>query len=334
MKRLRYFFNLPKIYFSYIFRTKKCNYLPIRLWIETSSRCNLACRLCVNKDIDPSLKGDMDFKLYKKIIDDVKQYVFDVNLFHRGEPLLNPHIIDMIRYANGNGIKTRIHTNGMLLNETLSREIIKAGLNLISFSFDGYTKETYEKNRIGGTYEKALDNIITFLKLKKELKSGTPFTIVQVMEFDENLSREEFKIQKQNFIKNFENLPLDKIVIRNPHNWGGLLELEGIEKIDRTNSRVIPCTFPWYSLTIFYNGKVYLCPQDFEGEILVGDASKDSIRNIFNNEVMSRIRTDFKNKTIEGISPCNNCDRIWRRTFAGIPIEYLNVFLKDSIRKN
>ena len=333
MKRLRYFFNLPKIYFSYIFRTKKCNYLPIRLWIETSSRCNLACRLCVNKDIDPSLKGDMDFELYKKIIDDVKQYVFDVNLFHRGEPLLNPHIIDMIRYANGNGIKTRIHTNGILLNETLSREILNAGLNLISFSFDGYTKETYEKNRIGGTYEKALNNIITFLKLKKELKSRTPFTIVQVMEFDENLSREEFKIQKQNFIKNFENLPLDKIVIRNPHNWGGLLELEGIEKIDRTNSRIIPCTFPWYSLTIFYNGKVYLCPQDFDGEILVGDTSKDTIRNIFNNEVMSRIRTDFKNKTIKDISPCNNCDRVWRKTFAGIPREYLNVFLKDSIRK-
>src|SRR4030065_1433530 len=328
MKKIGHFLNLPKIYFSYIFRTKKCNYLPIRLWIETSSRCNLACRLCVNKDIDPSLKGDMDFELYKKIIDDVKQYVFDVNLFHRGEPLLNPHIIDMIRYANGNGIKTRIHTNGMLLNETLSREIIKAGLNLISFSFDGYTKETYEKNRIGGTYEKTLDNIITFLKLKKELKSGTPFTIVQVMEFDENLSREEFKIQKQNFIKNFENLPLDKIVIRNPHNWGGLLELEGIEKIDRTNSRIIPCTFPWYSLTIFYNGKVYLCPQDFDGEILVGDTSKDTIRNIFNNEVMSRIRTDFKNKTIKDISPCNNCDRVWRKTFAGIPREYLNVFLK------
>jgi len=334
MKKIGHFLNLPKIYFSYIFRTKKCNYLPIRLWIETSSRCNLACRLCVNKDIDASLKGDMDFDLYKKIINDVWRYVFDVNLFHRGEPLLNPRIIDMIKYANSKAIKTRIHTNGVLLNENLSREIIKAGLNLISFSFDGYSKDTYEKNRIGGTYEKTLDNIITFLKLKKELKSKTPFTIVQIMEFDENLFGCDFEIQKNNFMKNFENLSLDKIVIRNPHNWGGLLEIEGIEKIDKSRAKIIPCTFPWYSLTIFYNGKVYLCPQDFEGEILAGDASRDSIKDIFNNEVMTGMRTNFKNKTIEDISPCNNCDRIWRQTVAGIPKEYLKVFLKDSMRKN
>jgi radical SAM protein with 4Fe4S-binding SPASM domain len=334
MKKIRYFLSLPKIYFSYIFRTKKCYYLPIRLWIETSSRCNLACRLCVNKDIDPSLKGDMDFNLYRKIIDDISQYVFDINLFHRGEPLINPRIVDMIKYANRKAIKTRIHTNGALLNENLSREIIKSGLNLISFSFDGYTKNTYEKNRIGASYEKTLDNIITFLKLKKELKSRTPFTIIQIIEFDEDLSKEDFEIQKNNFMKRFENLPLDKVVIRNPHNWGGLLEMEGIDKIDKSHSKIIPCTFPWYSLTIFYNGKVYLCPQDFEGEIPVGDASKDSIRDIFNNEVMTGMRSNFKNKTIEDISPCNNCDRIWRQTVAGIPREYLKVFLKDSMRKN
>lgn len=334
MKKIRYFLGLPKIYFSYISRTKKCNYLPIRLWIETSGRCNLACRLCINKDIDPSLKGDMDFDLYKKIIDDVWKHVYDVNLFHRGEPLLNPRILDMIKYANSKGIKTRIHTNGVLLNENLSREIINAGLNLISFSFDGYTKDTYEKNRIGASYEKTLDNIITFLKLKKELKSKTPFTIVQIMEFDENLSRVDFELQKNNFIKKFENLPLDKIVTRKPHNWGGLLEIEGIGKIDKSKSKIIPCTFPWYSLTISYDGKAYLCPQDFECEILVGDASRDSVKDIFNNEVMSRMRTNFKNRTIEGIGPCNNCDRIWRQTAAGIPKEYLKVFLKDSMRKN
>jgi len=334
MKKLWHFLNLPKIYFSYIFRTNKCNYPPIRLWIETSSRCNLACRLCANKSIDPSLKGDMDFDLYKKIIDDVWRYVFDVNLFHRGEPLLNPRIVDMIKYANSKAIKTRIHTNGVPLNENLSREIIKAGLNLISFSFDGYSKDTYEKNRIGASFEKTLDNIITFLKLKKELRSKTPYTIIQTMEFDENLSGDDFKIQKNNFMKKFENLPLDRMVTRNPHNWGGLLELKGIGKIDKSRVKIIPCTFPWYSLTIFYNGKVYLCPQDFEGKIPTGDVSKDSIKDIFNNKTMVKVRTGFKNKTIEGVSPCNNCDRIRRQTVAGIPKEYLKVFLKDSMRKN
>ena len=334
MKKAKHFLNLAKIYFSYLLKKKKVDYLPVRLWVEVSSRCNLACRLCVNKDIEASLKGDLDFGLYRKLIDDAREYIFDVNLFHRGEPLLNKNIVEMVKYANTRGIKTRIHTNGVLLDKDLSRRLITAGLNLISFSFDGYTEVTYEKNRVGATYERTIANIIDFLKIKKELNSKTPFTIVQVMEFDEELSAEDFQEQKNGFLKKFVDLPLDKIIVRNPHNWGGLLDMEGIKKIDKNKSRIIPCTFLWYSLTVFYDGTVYLCPQDFAGQIKVGDLNKESIRDIFNNEKIQGIRERFKNKDISDLKPCNSCDRIWRETIGGIPREYLKIFLKDSIRKN
>lgn len=162
----------------------------------------------------------------------------------------------------------------------------------------------------------------------------TPFTIIQVMEFDEDLSAEDFQKQKNAFVKKFNDLPLDKMVIRNPHNWGGLLDIEGIKRINRDRSRIIPCTFLWYSLTVFYDGKVYLCPQDFAGEIQVGDLNKESIKDIFNNEIIKNMRERFKSKNISDLNPCNSCDRIWRETFAGIPKEYLKVFLKDSIRNN
>lgn len=334
MKKIKYLLRLFLIYFTYIFKKQKASYLPIRLWVETSSRCNLNCRLCVNKDMPINMKGDMDFKLYKKIIDEVKDYVFDVNLFHRGEPLIHPQIVEMIKYASKNNIKTRIHTNGVLLTPELSIKLITSGLNLISFSFDGYTRTTYEKNRIGATFENTLSNIINFLKTKKELNSRTPFANLQVMEFDEEISQKQFQIQKEKFIKNFENLPLDKLVIRTPHNWGGLLDIEGVGKVDRKKARFMACTFPWYALTIFYDGKVHLCPQDFYGELPVGDVNNDSIKIIFNNEIMQNIRKNFRNKKIENLSPCNNCDRCWRETFMGIPREYLGIFLKDSLRKD
>ncbi len=334
MKKIKRLSNLINIYFSYISRKEKCNYLPIRLWIETSARCNLACRLCVNKDIEASLKGDMDFGLFKKIIDEACDYVSDVNLFHRGEPLLNKNIVEMVQYAHNKNIKTRIHTNGTLLDSGISEKLIKAGLNFISFSVDGYTKETYEKNRINAKYDNTMENILDFLKIKKQLGLKTPFTVVQVMEFDESLNQEEFQSQKTQFIKKFDGLGLDKIAIRTPHNWGGLLEIDGIRKIDRKNDKLIPCTFPWYSITVFYNGMAYLCPQDFEGEIPVGDLNKVSLKEIFNNDVIMAVRNRFKNKDVKDLSPCNNCDRIWRQTVAGIPKEYLKAFLKDSIRKN
>ena len=147
-----------------------CDYFPLRIWIELSSRCNLSCRFCVNKNLPSHQRGDMDFSLYKKIIDEIAGKVHDVNLFHRGEPLLNKNIVPMIAYANKKGVRTRIHTNATLMNKELDRKMILAGLDLISFSFDGYVKEIYEKNRTGASFEKSLANIVDFLKVKKKLK--------------------------------------------------------------------------------------------------------------------------------------------------------------------
>jgi MoaA/NifB/PqqE/SkfB family radical SAM enzyme len=216
MKRIKYLLRLVLIYFTFIFKKQTVNYLPIRLWIETSARCNLRCRLCVNRNMPEDLKGNMDFALYRKIIDEARGYVYDINLFHRGEPLINPHIVDMVKYAHENKIKTRLHTNATLLNPEISEGLIKAGLNLISFSFDGYTASIYEKNRIGAAYDKTLVNIIDFLRIKKRLGSKTPFTQLQVMEYDDEISREQFADMKKTFFKNFEGLPLDKFIIRTP----------------------------------------------------------------------------------------------------------------------
>jgi len=286
----------------------------------------------VNRDLPVGEKGDMTLELYKKIIDEISGKVYDINLFHRGEPLMNKNTVSMIAYAGKKGIKTRIHTNATMLNRKLSREIILAGLDLISFSFDGYTKETYEKNRSGASFEESLANIIEFLKIKKQLNSKKPYTAVQVIRNNKSLSTDEAAGQKKNFLKNFKNLPLDKLVTRAPHNWGGLLKIEGLNSTAAKNERVIPCTFPWYSMTIFYDGRVFLCPQDFEGKICLGDLNKSSIGEIFNGRRIKEIRKKFKRRIIDDMIPCKDCDRIRRKTFMNVPGEYLGIFLRDNLR--
>jgi radical SAM protein with 4Fe4S-binding SPASM domain len=391
IKKIKYFYRLLNIYFSYITRKQKVNYLPIKLWVEVSSNCNLKCRLCANKDLPFNEKGYMDFNLYKKIINEAKDFVNEINLFHRGEPLLHSQIIQMIKLAKKFNIKTTIHSNAVLLNKEISTNLIKSGLNTISFSFDGYTKSTYEKNRIGSNFENVLNNIIEFLKIKKELNSKLPYTIIQVMEYDEELSSLEFKKQKTNFINNFVNLPLDKLIIRKPHNWGGSINLQETNKLkfnkknnymglkrdeiinkniniyvgnennkskDNININEIneinedknninnfiasnkklssACTFPWYSLVILFNGKVTPCPQDFFANIILGDVNYESLKDIFNNNKMQKLRNKFKNKTTsfdfsDNFVVCNKCDRCFRETIFGIPKEYLGKFLKDNI---
>jgi radical SAM protein with 4Fe4S-binding SPASM domain len=152
------------------------------------------------------------------------------------------------------------------------------------------------------------------------------------MEFDDELSHKDFQQQRKDFYKIFEGLPIDKFIVRTPHNWGGLLEIENLRKIRSKKDKFIACTFPWYALTIFYNGMVYLCPQDFFGAIPVGDISKESVKEIFNSEIMQNNRRRFRDKNINDIEPCNSCDRCWRKTFMGVPQEYLGVFLKDNLK--
>lgn len=332
MKKISRFFNLAGVYKSYLLKSVNCNYYPIRIWIEASSRCNLKCRFCVNRNLPPEQKGDMDFNLYKKIIDEISGKVHDINLFHRGEPLLNRNIIPMISYAAGSGIKARIHTNATLLDKELSRSIILASLDLISFSFDGYTREIYEKNRSGADFEESLGKIIDFLKIKKQLKSKKPYTIIQVIQQEKELSKKEIGEQRKIFLKNFRNLPLDKIISRTPHNWGGLLEINRLDKKRKGNERVVSCTFPWYSLTIFYDGRVFLCPQDFEGKICLGNLNKNRINEIFNGEIIKSMRETFKSGIIGNTIPCRDCDRITRKTFMNVPLGYLGIFIKDHLR--
>jgi len=330
MNRTRHLLSLAKIFFSYLKRKEVPGYMPSRLWVETTSRCNLACKLCINKDIPASQKKDMDFGLYKKIIDEAAGAIYDINLFHRGEPLLHPQIADMISYGAAKNIRTRLHTNATLLDEELSRGIILAGLDMISFSFDGYTRQEYEKNRTGGDYEKTLENIKGFLRIKKELRAKKPLTIIQVIECGPGKKTKE-RLQQKYFLKSFESHPPDRLIIRRPHNWGGLLESRKPDQDSLSGGSRHACTFPWYSLTIFFNGKVYPCPQDFMGRMPIGDLKKNSIREIFNGPKVRELRKMFKSKGIIKGLPCISCDRIIRDTFMGIPKEYLKAFLKDNI---
>ena len=331
MNRTRHLLNLVKIFFSYLKRKEIPGYMPSRLWIETTSRCNLACGMCINKDMPSSQKKDMDFNLYKKIIDEADGAVYDVNLFHRGEPLLHPQIADMISYAAARKIRTRLHTNATLLDGKLSRDLILAGLDMISFSFDGYTREEYENNRAGADYGRTLENIKGFLRIKKELGANKPLTIIQIIESDSIKKNDKRQQQKAFFLKNFKNHPPDRIVTRKPHNWGGLLNgsTEGIS--DPSGGKRNACTFPWYALTIFFNGKVYPCPQDFMGRMPIGDLKNSSINEIFNGPEIRELRKMFKSEELAESFPCINCDRITRDTFMGIPIEYINAFMKDNI---
>ena len=68
----------------------------------------------------------------------------------------------MIRITRDAGIRTGMSTNATLLDDKRADMLLDSGLDYVILAFDGATKETYEKYRIGATFEKTRENILEF----------------------------------------------------------------------------------------------------------------------------------------------------------------------------
>ena len=327
MTKLEHTLRLGQMALGYWTRQLKPGYMPIRMWIEPTNTCNLRCVMCPQSSERKFKRGFMEFSLFKKIIDEAKHFVYDVNLHHSGESLLHPEILDMVRYTKEAGIYTRLHTNATVLDEETAQGILDAGLDFLSFSFDGYDKETYEGIRRGANFEKTLDNILNFLRLKKTLGTQRPFTIFEVINFSE---KTDDTASRQAFTQQFENLPLDKFVLKEPHNWGGLYDAGGNPLHPE---KYCACTFPWYALVVFWNGNVSPCPQDWFNDLCMGNLKESSIKEVWHGKPLVNLREKMKYKKFQDLNPCASCDLLYRDSFAGIPTSNLKNFFRESIGK-
>jgi radical SAM protein with 4Fe4S-binding SPASM domain len=324
MTRTTYYKRLWRIFRAYKGRRTRLDYMPIRLWIEPTSICNLRCVMCPNKELTKEQKGFMDFELFKKIIDEAKGFVSDVHLLHRGESLLHPDFFKMVRYAHDAGIVTRFHTNGTLLDEDKARRLIEAGLDQFAFSFDGLDKESYESIRVNADFDKTTANILRFLDIKKELKAEKPVTFIELIYFPDVFKRLG-KGALRAFKARFKGLPLDKLHIKELHNWAGDAGTV------RRKKDYSPCTFLWHALIIFWDGSVLPCTQDFFGYYTLGNVKDTTIREIWNNEKMIDLRKKILARDISGLETCSQCDRLWRPKILGIPRQFLGRALRGKM---
>jgi radical SAM protein with 4Fe4S-binding SPASM domain len=320
VSRIDYYRRLFQIFLSYKRKKARLAYLPVRLWVEATSICNLRCVMCPNKDLKKEEKGFMEFDLFRKVIDEARRFAFDVNLIHRGEGLLHPDFVPMVRYAHKAGLTTKFHTNATLLDEDKARALIAAGLDQISFSFDGYDRKTYETIRVNADFEKTLVNIIRFLEIKRELRSKKPYAIFELINFPDLYSPVDRR-QKKEFLSRFRGLPIDRVEIKEMHNWAG--EIDAVSH----GKNYVRCTFLWQALIIFWDGSVLPCTQDFHGYYTLGNVRELSLEQVWNGEKMVRLREKILRQDVSDLETCGRCDRLWRDQILGVPKEYLWKFL-------
>ena len=236
----------------------------------------------------------MKLDLAKNLIDQAKSMnIPSIKLNWRGEPLLNPHLSEIISYAKSSGIAdVIINTNATHLTEQKSIELIQSGLDYIIFSFDGGTKETYESNRVSrfkpNTFESVVANIRRFCELKKQLNSPFPYTRVQCV-----LTPEAF--HEQELYADLFNEYVDEVVVNNYDERGqGSDTLSEVDKniynaklssysldanshyIKQADGQILvskkrlPCDQPHQRMLVTYDGRVSMCCFDWGSMYTIG----------------------------------------------------------------
>ncbi|MBU1854937.1 MAG: radical SAM protein, partial [Nanoarchaeota archaeon] len=136
---------------------------PNTVQIQTSNKCNADCVFCPYSHTEAKKDFQiMDWKLYKKIIDECSENkVQNILPFLFNEPLLNKELVKYINYAKEKNPASviKIFTNGSLLTNKLSKELLDSKIDQVIFSFNGSTKEEYESSMKNLDFEKTKKRI-------------------------------------------------------------------------------------------------------------------------------------------------------------------------------
>ena len=270
---------------------------PLTLAIESTAKCNLFCPMCPRENIYFPPK-DMDLPLFKKIIDESKDFLEFAVPYGVGEPLLNPEIYDMLAYCKSVGVPTGLSTNATVMGRDASRKLIESGLDYIIFAFDGATRETFETYRKGADFDRVRENILAFLQVKKEMKSKI-FCIIQMVALKEN-RREIPELIRMWRVEGIDEVRIKKDEV---HNEGSAIPGDNGSRPPMKH----PCYLLWRGpMYIHYDGTVFPCCYIYPDQP-IGNVKKNSLEEIWNSEKMVQLREAHIRGDLTGFKACQNC---------------------------
>jgi MoaA/NifB/PqqE/SkfB family radical SAM enzyme len=146
-----------------------------KVYIEPTSRCNLACRTCIRNAWDEPM-GYMSPETFQHILDALAGRNPRPSVFFGGfgEPLMHPGIAEMVQKASQVSSRVELITNGLLLSEKLSAQLIEAGLNTLWVSLDGASPESYADVRLSESLKSVLQNISRYRELSRQRYGSEP----------------------------------------------------------------------------------------------------------------------------------------------------------------
>ncbi len=146
-----------------------------KVYIEPTSRCNLACRMCIRNSWEET-QGDMTEATFQRLMESLENLQDKPTIVFGGfgEPLFHPRIIEMVRQAKMVASRVELITNGLLFSEELALEFIRLSLDLVWFSLDRLHTDAYADGANPAPNIEEL-NYLRFLQNARRPETGIVF---------------------------------------------------------------------------------------------------------------------------------------------------------------
>ena len=298
---------------------------PFMMMVEPTNLCNLRCPLCPSGNGQMKRpRGTMELATFQRLIDQAGGHLLLLMLWNQGEPFINKHLLEMVRYARARRIPTMTSTNGHFIGTPAeAREVVESGLDEVIISFDGVDQETYSRYRVGGQIEKVFEGTRLLARAKAELGSDTPLINLQFIVFRHN---EEEVATAQRLAR---DLGADKFLVKTAQIYDVaeadlfLPEAEEFRRYEDLASGDLKvkgqpargCKVLWYSTTVNWNGDVAPCCFDKDVDFPLGYTDEQAFADIWKGSAYTRFRQRLLRDRL-GLDMCRNCSEGYRGMFS------------------
>lgn len=266
---------------------------PLHIEIGLTSYCNLHCKMCFrNAQNHSASKRHMPLEVVQTIANQCKHMgIAAVALGEGSEGLLHPQIEEIIQIFSEIGLLDYfVMTNGILLNEDISKILIENNVDRLNISIDAALPDTYQRIR-GGDLEKLENNIDTFLKCRGSRKR--PLLRVSFVKQQENYQEVQKFLEKWSAKADIVDFQ-DMVDYRNVDT---LLEID--KKIDYI------CPLPFTKMCIRWNGDIYPCTNPYQKYFRIGNIKEMTIEEAWNHPVWAELRSRMIQRDLP--LACRNC---------------------------
>jgi radical SAM family protein len=270
---------------------------PMVLYAEPTLFCNLGCPSCptgLKLDVRPRVA--MDFAWYKQILDELGPYLFYLNLYNWGEPLLHKDFPEMVAYAKRWNIKVLASSNlSLRLERSYLERLVRSGLDRLKVGIEGTTPESYARYRVRGDFDLVLANMRTIQDIKRELGVRHPEIAVAFHVFAHNQDAiEEARLNYRSWGADRISFPGAFVSAQAEQHdiQASTVPQYNLYRPEGMTSPGVPCSWLWGAIVANPSGSISPCcgvveqradfAQDARGGSIIG--------NVWNNTLYRRAR--------------------------------------------